>query len=210
MDSNYFYFVWRFSDGGVALIISKINHRFAQEREEYSAAERRLMYEKDFEEKMVKERYYIATELVFMLERYGEGCIPVAEDSGHNVNDKGYSIANSCLPVIALDHIKGDWRSLPPRLLYRIREFEFISSESHRHIDISFAYDDPPDFSHSFFTRQRYAAKLGIRAFILSTRLRKLCNMPISSFTSRNSTSPHLLWKLYKKHRVLLLAKEAK
>jgi len=68
--------------GGVALLVSRMNHRYAREREATAAAARLRHEEQLAEDKRQKELFYITTELVFMLERYAEACARVAVDDG--------------------------------------------------------------------------------------------------------------------------------
>lgn len=53
--------------GAVALLVSRMNHRYAREREETAAAERLRNEKLASEEKLARERLFIATELVSCL-----------------------------------------------------------------------------------------------------------------------------------------------
>ena len=51
--------------GGVVLLVNRVNHRYAREREENAAAERMRHEQLLSEDKHQKVLYYIATELFF-------------------------------------------------------------------------------------------------------------------------------------------------
>ncbi|EFI2178131.1 hypothetical protein GUU61_23435, partial [Escherichia coli] len=59
--------------GGITLTGIWLTHYFTLKRERQAS-----------EDKMKKELHYIATELVFMLERYAEGCFRVVTDDGQD------------------------------------------------------------------------------------------------------------------------------
>ncbi|MEI4927279.1 hypothetical protein Q8G50_32695, partial [Klebsiella pneumoniae] len=70
------------------------------------------------EDKMKKELHYIATELVFMLERYAEGCFRVVTDDGQDDDaplPERQAVTN--YPELSLIDVSGDWRTLVPRLM---------------------------------------------------------------------------------------------
>lgn len=63
---------------GAALVVNKVNHRYALEREARAAAERQRHEMKVAQDKLERERYFISTELIFQLERFGEDCVAAA------------------------------------------------------------------------------------------------------------------------------------
>ncbi len=71
----------------------------------------------------MKKTHCIATELVFMLERYAEVVFRVVTDDGQD-DDAPSLREKNCheLPELNLIDVSGDWRTLEPRLMYRIRE----------------------------------------------------------------------------------------
>jgi len=172
-----------------------LSHYFATARERRSS-----------ENKLARERYFIATELVFLLERFGEECVPPATDYGDAEDENGYSVSESRIPDFSFAGITGDWRSLPPLMMYRLRELEVMLAESHNIISAAFEHDDPPDFSEGFFMRQQQAVRLGIRAFILSAKLRKLCNMPAIRQAENTWSAPRILRLQYRRHQTIYVA----
>jgi len=106
--------------GGVALYVNHRSHKNALEREEKAAAE-----------KLARERYFIATELVFMLETFAEGCARVATDDGED-DLHGERKTTTEYPVLAFTGVEGDWRALSELLMFRIREIPVLQDEARR------------------------------------------------------------------------------
>lgn len=57
-----------------------------------------------------------------------------------------------------------------------------------------------------FFRRQQQAVRLGIRAFILSAKLRNLCNMPEMKQPENVWSAPRHLWLQYREHKAICVA----
>ncbi|WP_458660061.1 hypothetical protein [Enterobacter ludwigii] len=72
-----------------------------------------------------EECLYISTELVFLLEQFAEGCARIATDTGHT-DAQGFTRSNETTPEIDLSVVSGDWRVLPPRLMYAIHEIPML------------------------------------------------------------------------------------
>ncbi len=62
--------------------------------------------------KLVSERLFIATELVFLLERFAQRCAPAATATVEHDQD-GRGEAEFLLPEIDYSPVSGNWRSLP-------------------------------------------------------------------------------------------------
>lgn len=80
---------------GAALVVNKVNHRYALEREARAAAERQRHEMKVAQDKLERERYFISTELIFQLERFGEDCVAAAWDYGEKEDERGIASADS-------------------------------------------------------------------------------------------------------------------
>jgi len=175
---------------GAAIAAVMLTHRFTLRRERLTS-----------EDRQQRERYFIATELVFLLEKFSEGCVPVASDAGKPDDQQGRWYAETDFPMFDYTEITGDWRSLPQRLIYQLRELLIFQEEAKRIIQSTFDFDDPFDPTDGFFTRQYQATRLGLRALLLATRLRKICGMPSSQLLRGPSSAGDLLWLLWRKHR---------
>lgn len=175
---------------GAAIAAVLLTHRFTLRREMLAS-----------EDKLQRERYFIATELVFLLEKFSEGCVPVASDAGKPDEQQGRWYAETDFPSFDFNDVSGDWRSLPQRLIYQLRELFMQQEEAKRIIQSAFEFDDPLEPTEGFFTRQYQATRLGLRALILAMRLRKICDMPNSQLLRGPSSAGDLLWLLWRKHR---------
>lgn len=180
--------------GGIALTGIWLTHRFTLEREKLAATD-----------EQVKERHFIATELVFLLERYAEECARVAGDSGELIQsapgaqeEREPTIVQ---PKINLDGIDGDWRVLPPLLMYRIRELPIIQNEADRMIAYAGECDYPPDFRGYFHERQYQYARLGLKALIQARRLRRLCGLPNTRLNATQWSAQPVLWDVWRLER---------
>lgn len=187
--------------GMVALAVSLLNHKFAREREAMAVAERQrheLMLAGDKKE---KELYFISTQLVFRLERFAQGCAEVVNDEGWE-DDKGFTRTSVSTEAFSTDDIKGDWRVLPDRTLYRIRELSVLIPEASRYISIVSEYDSPPDWPITFKERRYQYSRLGLRALLLARRLRRLNDMPSSHLDNDSPWSvQNVLWAEWRKQR---------
>lgn len=187
--------------GGVALLVSWMNHRYAREREATAAAERQRHEIMLAEDKKGKELYFISTQLVFRLERFAQECAEVVNDDGW-VDDKGYTRTGVSAEAFATEDIGGDWRVLPGRILYRIRELSVLIPEANRYINVVKEYDNPPDWQITFKERRYQYSGLGIRALLLARRLRQLNVMPSSHLDNDSPWSvQNVLWAEWRKQR---------
>jgi len=178
-----------------------LTHRFTLRREKQALEEKRL-----------REQHFIATELVFVLERFAEQCARVAIDDGELVPPapgKQYEREPTVNePQINLDGITGDWRILDPRLMFRIRELPVLHIEAVRKISYAQEGDSPPDYSYYFCERQYQYARLGLKAAIQAKRLCRLSRLPDTRLNATQWSAQPVLWEVWRiaRHRI---AKEA-
>ncbi|HEJ7033284.1 TPA: hypothetical protein ACKQDJ_004730 [Serratia marcescens] len=142
-----------------------LTHRFTRKREQAAA-----------EQKIAGERYFIATELVFLLERFAQHCALAAIAQGEFDPDGKTEVEHS-LPEIDYDSVSGDWRSLPPDLMYRLGQLSVLSHEAVVAVNVTF-YEDTPYSDWGVFELHSQAARMGLKAIRLARHLRKLCDMP--------------------------------
>ena len=178
--------------GGITLTGIWLTHHLTLKRERQAS-----------EDKLKKERHYIATELVFMLERFAEGCTQVATDSGWNAAPvQSEAEAYADYPELNLTDVSGDWRILEPRLMYRIRELPVLQDEARRAIAYAAEIPAPPSHEDYFRERQYQFARLGIRAVILAVRLRRATGLPGTRLTGHDEWSAvSRLWKVWRCER---------
>ena len=97
---------------GAALVVNEGKSIvYALEREARAAAERQRHEMKVAQDKLERERYFISTELIFQLERFGEDCVAAAWDYGEKEDESGIASADSDIPSISFSAITGDWRA---------------------------------------------------------------------------------------------------
>ncbi|WP_439070403.1 hypothetical protein ACSJL3_005217 (plasmid) [Serratia nevei] len=150
--------------------------------------------------KLASERLFIATELVFLLERFAEGCAQVAADQGEPDQQGEYSPAVTPPELTVLD-VSGDWRPLPPLIMYRIRELPILQSEARRDIAAASEHSWAPYHKDGFQERQYQYARLGLKALILSRRLRKLTGLPDTRLDATEWSAQPVLWKAWQEER---------
>lgn len=171
---------------GAAIVAVMLTHRFTLKREKQAS-----------EDKQKRERYFIATELVFMLEQFAENCASVARDNG---SDHEHAFAPSHpLPELDYEAVTGDWRTLPVRLMYQLRELPVLKSESDR--TIASADFIGPEYDEFFEARQYEYTRLGLKAVILARRLRKLTGFPDSRLNATPWSAQRVLWEEWRRER---------
>lgn len=151
---------------GAAIAAVMLTHRFTLKRERQAS-----------EDKMQRERYFIATELIFLLERFAQQCVLSAVESG-DYDDGGRFMLEHYLPEIDYSGVTGDWRSLPHELMYRISELPVLQEEGRKSIGSSFENDTPYDGSSGLHELNSQSCRLGLRAIRISRELRRVCGMP--------------------------------
>lgn len=171
---------------GAAIAAVMLTHRFTLRREKRAS-----------DEKLKREQHFIATELVFLLEEFAEGCARAATDTGCT-DAEGVLHVSVDRPDIDLTQVAGDWRVLPAVLMYRIRELPILVNEADKYVDSARDNDWPPDYSRMFEERQYQYARTGLKALISAIRLRKLVGMPGTRLNATPWSAQPLLWNAWK------------
>lgn len=190
--------------GGVAItgvlsfFLARQNHHYTLDRDEKAADKRQLQAQQFEEDKRQKELTYISTELIILLEQYAEDCAVVAADDGELVcepNRQEERVPKSSYPVrLNYETVTGDWRSLPPVLMFRIRELPLLRTNAMGAIEDAWANSTPPDHSELFRARQYAFSRLGLKAIHLSRQLRRECGLPSSRLDASSwSAQPVML-----------------
>lgn len=161
--------------GAIAIAGIWLTHWFAQRREHHA-----------MKDKLEQERYFIATGLVFLLERFSQRCVYSAYEAGYNDPKSGYIRVEYSLPEFSYDGIAGDWRSLPQGLMYRLSQMPVLHQEARQSIVPAFDNDSPEDGDNGLHELNRQSCRLGLRAIRLSRELRRLCAMPDDDLSTHN------------------------
>lgn len=175
--------------GGIALTGIWLTHRFTLRREQKAS-----------EDKLQKERYFIATELIFILEQYADGCAKVATDRGE-ADAHGEHEPVTVYPELEISNVAGDWRTLPVLLMYRIRELPVMQKESVRSVGDVGEYDHPPHYSDYFRERRYQFTRLGLKAIFLAKRLRVLVCLPESRLDVSEWSAQPVMWRVWRRER---------
>lgn len=163
------------SSAGAALFGVGMTHHFTRRREKDAADRKRQ-----------EERRFIATELVFQLERYASAwlmvrwhkllsrrTLPNRYDEDTNRYDE------DICPALDLSGVTGDWRVLDTHQLLRIRSLEDDHSELIRQFN---KIKNP--FSRSQYVDSSFhlaAYRTALRAFLLAAKLRREAGLPDSA-----------------------------
>lgn len=129
------------------------------------------------EEKQNRERYFIATELVFLLERFAQRCVLSAYEPG-DYDENGYIRIDHTLPDIDYAGVAGDWRSLPSELMYRLSQIPVLRDEACRSVASALFNEIPYDGAGALHELNSQSCRLGLRAIRVSRDLRRVCVMP--------------------------------
>ena len=166
--------------GGVGL-----THYFTRIREERKGAE-----EAD------KECQYLVTELVFLLERYSVAWVALKWHRIHELH------ANNKIPVLDLSVVNGDWRTLPPHLIFRLRSLETYQAE----LSLRIEQGKFNDYLPVSIPLTLACVNTGIRAFILAAKLRRYVELPESVHLRGKQEMFSMLRDLRQKywHRIVL------
>lgn len=188
--------------GTIQYFMNRQNHFFALKREEKAAADRLRNEKLVSEEKLQRERYFIATELIFMLEQFAEGCARVANDHGednHAAQPEREPTVN--YPKINLTEVSGNWRVLSGLMMYRIRELPVLQNEAGRAIGHASEHSWAPYHTGYFRERQYQYARLGMKAVILAMRLRRTAGLPETRLADTEWSAQPVLWKVWRRER---------
>lgn len=132
------------------------------------------------------------------MEKFAEGCAAVATDQGY-LNQERITIPEIRAPSLDYSAISGDWRVLPAKLMYRIRELPVMQDEADR--TISAAEHIPPDYDEFFEARQYQYTRLGLKAIIQSRRLRRLVGLPHTRLDATRWSAQNVLWQEWRLER---------
>ncbi|WP_142472479.1 MULTISPECIES: hypothetical protein [Enterobacteriaceae] len=138
-----------------------------------------IQREKDYAAaKLASVRLFIATELVLLLERFAQRCVYSAYKSGFYEPEREYFRVNHTQQELSYDGIDGDWRSLPPELMFRLSQMPVLQQEAKVSIESAFDNDGPYDGGDGLTQINKHSSRLGLRAIRLSPELHQICSMP--------------------------------
>lgn len=154
------------------LIAVKLTHHYTHTRELQMLEEKRRREKEDVAETREAEFLYICTELIFRLEEFAEKCAFVAADSGIQPLKDEEWVASTPTPVLTLEDIDGEWKSIPASLLYLIRELPARQRAIASYlVEVNENRWELPENKPWFDERKKQYAWIGLRAIRLARRL---------------------------------------
>lgn len=178
--------------GVIQFFINRQNHANTREREEKAAAVKLQNEKHASEEKLQRERYFIATELVLMLEFFAAECADVAV-SGVDMQGGLQPGVSAPSPQLIFNGTEGDWRAVPDALLYRIRELPVLCANAEALI--RYVSEQTEDVRYTFECRQYQYARIGLFALFAAARLRRKCGLPAPRPGTDSRTVFSILWR---------------
>lgn len=123
-------------------------------------------------------RNYIAILIIFILDRFIQGCVDVVSDSGFPDKD-GRLVPQFSTPNIDFESLKADWKVFPNDLIYEILDLpNKIETADHTISSVVEFVAGPPDYEEFYEARQIEYSNLGIIAHKIATKLRSQNNLP--------------------------------
>lgn len=173
---------------GAALGGVSLTHHYTRRREERNVAD-----------KAAAERLYIVTELVFLLERYASSWKYARWDS------LGEFFEDNSIPALDLSSVRGDWRVISSRLIFRVRSLEAGQSALVLHLEQT-KFPVTLREQHELYLE---CIQTGLHAFLLAAKLRREAGLPDSAqLSGKSGTFWQLLYKRRKHWKTELVHRE--
>lgn len=113
---------------------------------------------------------------------------------------------NTSFPApLNYEKVTGDWRSLPPVLMFRVRELPLLRTNAMWAIEDASANPTPPDHSVFFSARQYEFSQLGLKAIHLARQLRRECGLPNSRLNASSWSAQPVMIKVLRRELKLRL-----
>jgi len=132
--------------------------------------------------------FFISTQLIFILEEFAQRCADVAGDPGELEIREGKQpryVPLYNFPTLSFKGIEGNWKSLPPLLMFMTLEIPTILRDVHQQIVQETEHLSPGTDDHNYLRiRGGNITPVGLRAAAVARRLRRKCGFfdsPLSS-----------------------------
>jgi hypothetical protein len=136
-------------------------------------------------------------------------CAAVAIDDGeifYQPNRQEERVPATSLPIpLNYETVTGDWRSLPPVLMFRIRELPLLRTNAMGAIEDAWTNSTPPDHRELFSARQYEFSRLGLKAIHISRQLRRECGLPSSRLNASSWSAQPVMLRVLRRDRKLRL-----
>lgn len=190
----------------VALRSMRLNHLLTAERDALAHRRQKELLQHTAEEQRRRERHFISTELIFILEAFAVECADVAIDKGtpqeQPVSERQEVLLPSCeIPQISFVKVAGDWRVLNEWDMFRTLEIPVMLQDARvrilNHTDnLSYGIDSRVIFQ----IRGESVAPAGLRAASVARKLRRQCGFPSSPLSEGEYSATRTLQKIRKRH----------
>lgn len=139
-----------------------------------------------------KNSEYLAIKLIPILDEFVEICVAVVRDDGlidgHYYASDGNRYAQVSAPKFLIDDLDVDWKTIPTDLMYEILGFPNKIRFANKEIEeIWEFFSSPPDFEEVFEARKIKYSELGLRAIIISNKLRELYLIPSGELNAKDT-----------------------
>lgn len=134
-------------------------------------------------ERVEREASYLAIIVVAHLDRFINGCVQVAFDDGTSEgrpagHDGVFHAPTASAPTFEPLALNVDWKVLPADLMYGILNLPYQAEQLAHQVSGVGEFDDPPEFTEMFWTRQHGYALLGLEVSALAQKLRAHAGLP--------------------------------
>jgi hypothetical protein len=135
-------------------------------------------------DRLQREAHYLAALVVAHLDRFANGCLPVAYDDGTKEGlpaggDGQYHQTTATPPSFDPLELGVDWKVLPPALMADILQLPFQVEQLEHILDGIWQSDMGPDYPDFFWARQERYAELGLAVSELANTLRVFACLPV-------------------------------
>lgn len=140
-----------------------------------------------------KELEYLAIRICCYLDAFVYECAGIVADDGlcnGNLDQEGLRSIQTVTPNFNPLTIEVEWKTLPAKLMYEVLSFPSLIEASNRKISWTFECAPPPSYEEGFEERQLQYAKLGLKAFGLSSEIRRIGGLPPLSIPATDDWNP--------------------
>lgn len=146
--------------------------------------------------------FFISTKLIFILEEFAQRCADVAGDPGELENREGEEpryVPLYNFPILSFDGIEGNWKSLPPLLMFMTLEIPTILRDVQQQIAQETEHLFPGIDDHYYLRiRGGRITPVGLRAAAVARRLRRKCGFFDSPLSSDHWSAVHVMQRVRK------------